>query len=218
MDVPPVPRAMRSLLTREVAAELAVVYGDQLVFPDRTVVDRPGDDERLFPGWPTPVLVISIENQGVCAWGVPLGDSDPPVLVGGELLDAPDATLQYAPSIESFIAARRWDAVCLTQEPLLQAQAAAVDAESLAVLRGRFNELPPTAGWPWAAQHRFENGTTRIMLWSGKEQCDWWISSADKSELKAVAKQLLSLSDLRVSMWSNDGDADLLLRELREHA
>ncbi len=55
--------------------------------------------------------------------GVPLDGDGSQVLVGGELLDAGNATVRYAASVEDFIAARRWDHQCLTAGPLLQAQA-----------------------------------------------------------------------------------------------
>jgi hypothetical protein len=87
-----VPPVVEHLLTADVAVEIAEVFTNGLVYPERIVVDspasgRPGQGRR-FPGWPGPVLVLSDENQGVCSWGVPLDDGSSPVLVGGELLDA----------------------------------------------------------------------------------------------------------------------------------
>ena len=90
-----VPPVVEHLLTAAVAVEIAEVFTDGLVYPERIVVDspasrRPGQGRR-FPGWPGPVLVLSDENQGVCSWGVPLDDGSSPVLVGGELLDVGEA-------------------------------------------------------------------------------------------------------------------------------
>jgi hypothetical protein len=107
-----VAAAVERLLTADVAQEIAQTFGDQLVYPQRILVDSPaapslswpGPSPR-FPGWPWPVLVVSDENQGVCSWGVPLGGSSAPVLVGGDLLDAGHATVVYAASVEDFIAA-----------------------------------------------------------------------------------------------------------------
>jgi len=85
---PGVPAAVERLLTADVAAEIATAFGDQPVYPERIVVDGlasagPGLGRR-FPGWPEPVLVLSVENQGVCSWGVPFdGDDHCMVLVGG---------------------------------------------------------------------------------------------------------------------------------------
>lgn len=210
-----VPSALRSLLTSEVARELASTYGDQVVFPDRVNVDRPDDAERLFPTWPTSVLVISVENQGVCAWGVPIGDREPPVLVGGDLFEGTHwsaGTTRYAPNVESFVASRRWDHACLNGGPLIQAQAAELDGESLDFLRGRFSECLPTKGWPGAAQHRFAGSGVRIMLWSAPGQCDWWISGTNTAALRAAVVEIMALSDLGSALWSNDDAGEELLR------
>ena len=211
-----VPESLRLLITAEVARELASTFGDQMMFPDRIVVDRPGDLDRMFPDWPTPVLLISVENQGVCAWGVPLSSPDPPVLVGGDLaVGVEDTTVLYANSVGAFVAARRWDRGCLGQEPLIQAQAAELDAPSLGILQEWYHQLPSTKGWPGAVQYRFERDGFRILLWSGPGQCDWWISSARPHRLPGAVEQLMSLSDLRTSLWSNEASGEALLDQIR---
>jgi hypothetical protein len=213
------PPELRSTLTAAVAHELAEVYTDQVVFPDEVVIDRPEDPDRQFPGWPDPVLVIAYENQAVCAWGVPLGQPDPPVLVGGELSDGvnySDTTVRYTPSVAAYVAARRWDRACLSA-PLLQAQAAEVDPASLAFLTTNFSQVHPTRGWPAAEQYRFEGHGVRIMLWSGKGQCDWWLSADRAAELESLARQVLELSNLRESLWSSDAVGEALLRAVRDH-
>jgi hypothetical protein len=209
---------LRTVITATVADELAETYDDVPVFPRRVVIDRPAEEDRRFPGWPTPVLVVSDENQGVCAWGVPVGVVDPPVVVGGEVAVGEDwadeTTIVYAPSVDHFVAARRWDRACL-REPLIQAQAAELDRPTLDFLRGNFIEVFPTHGHPAAAQHRFEDDTARVLLWSGADQCDWWISATDTAALRALVERLLPLSDLRSSLWSNDSGGEELLRQVR---
>ena len=197
------PFAVRRLLTAEVAQEIARPFGDQPVYPQCIVVDRPGDIRRWFPGWPGPVLVLSHENQGVCSWGVPLDDSADQVLVGGDLFDAGKATEPYAASVENFIAARRWDRACLSA-PLLQAQADVLDQASLGYLRARLTPAVATKGWPGARQYRFEGRGVRILLWSSARQCDWFISGSSEASLQAFAAGLLGLSDLRSALYSND--------------
>jgi hypothetical protein len=212
-----VPAAVERLLTADVAAEIAAVFTDNPIYPERIVVDgpesaRPGLGRR-FPGWPGPVLVLSDENQGVCSWGVPLDGDRSPVLVGGELLDAGDATVRYAASVEDFIAARRWDRRCLEAEPLLQAQAPGLDQASL----GRLQALSPaisTAGWPGSRQYRFEGLGVRVLLWSAAGQCDWWISAITEEPLRAFTAGLLELPGLRDTLWSNDDAGARLLGEL----
>lgn len=145
-----VPAEVVRLITAEVAAEIAGVFGDGIVYPERVVVDTPESNwygtGRRFPRCPGEVLVLSDECQGVCSWGVPLGGDSCEVLVGGGLLDAGDATVRYAASAADFIAARRWDQQCLSGDPLLQAQAPELDEASLARLEGLLSPAVPTAG------------------------------------------------------------------------
>jgi hypothetical protein len=55
----------------------------------------------------------------------------------------------------------------------------------------------------------------KLMLWSGSQQCDWWLSGTDTDTLAAVVTDLMDLSDLREAFWSNDLAGDALLREIR---
>src|SRR5262249_8474142 len=152
---------------------------------------------RQFPGWPGDVLVLSVENQGVCSWGVPLGGDLCEVLVGGSLLDAGAATVRYTASVADFIAVRRWDGQCFSRDPLLQAQARGLDETSLARLEGLLSPGPSTAGWPGSRQYRFEGEGVQVMLWAHEGQCDWWISATSEAQLTAFTAQLIDLPGLR---------------------
>jgi hypothetical protein len=160
-------------------------------------------------------LVLSDENQGVCSWGVPLDGSSGQVLVGGDLLDAGHATVAYAASVQDFISARRWDHACLSSAALVQAQADQLDRASLEYLRSRLAAAVATAGWPGTRQYRFEGYDVRVMLWSYAGQCDWWISAADELPLRSFLAGLLTLSNLRSTLWSNDDSGARLLHDLR---
>jgi hypothetical protein len=213
-----VPAVLRALVTPDVAEELAGPFGDTVVFPGRIEVDRPDDPERRFPGWPTPVLLVSVENQGVVSWGVPLDTDDPPVLVGGEIADGDaysDTTVEYAPSVERFVATRRWDRALLERGLLVQAQAEELADPALAFLRGAFEEVLPTRGWPAVNQYRFQRADAKIMLWSGSGQCDWWVSAADPTSLEELVTRLLPLSDLQTSLWGHEPDGEAVLRRVR---
>lgn len=202
--------------TADLADELALTYTDQVVYPRLTVIDRPGAPERHFPTAPTPVLLLAIENQGVCAWGVPLdGHDNPPVIVSGELSDGSDTTIEYAADVEAYVAARRWDAQCLSSAVVLQAQAKPVDPTTLAYLRAGYEQSSSTAGWPGDVTYRFRNGPVRIMLWAAPDQCDWFIAGADTDELARATAALLPYSDLRASLWSHDTVGQELLDRLR---
>ncbi len=202
--------------TANLADELALAYNDHAVYPRRTVVDRPGTADRHFPGWATPVLVLAVENQGVCAWGVPLdGDDNPPVVVGGDVGGGTDTTVRYAADVRAYVRSRRWDHACLSSSPLVQAQAQPLDPATLASLRSRFDEVPSTMGWPGEVTYRFRTSAVRIMLWSGPDQCDWWISGTDIGRLAETTAALLPYSDLRSSLWSNDVAVQTLVDEVR---
>lgn len=217
-----VPAVVERLLTADVAEEIARAFGDQVVYPQRILVDSqaepslrwPGPSRR-FPGWPGPVLVLSDENQGVCSWGVPVHGGSSEVLVGGDLLDVGHVTVVYAASVEDFIAARRWDHQCLNSIPVLQAQAAELNQASLGYLQARLAPLVPTAGWPGSHQYRFEGQDVRVMLWSYAGQCDWWVSASSAPSLQAFTAGLLDLPDLSKALWSNDKAGARLLNELR---
>jgi hypothetical protein len=217
-----VPAAVKRLLTADVAQEIAATFGDQPIYPQRILVDTPPEPSltrstlsRRFPGWPGPVLVLLDENQGVCSWGVPLGEGSGQVVVGGDLLDVGSVTVSYAASVEDFIAARRWDHGCLNSAPVLQAQAAELDQDSLGYLRARLAPAVATAGWPGSSQYRFEDQDVRVMLWSQAGQCDWWISASSQRSLKVFTTGLLNLSNLRSALWSDDEPGASLLDELR---
>ncbi|BCY08108.1 hypothetical protein [Actinoplanes sp. L3-i22] len=188
------------LFTEEVAA----LNGDQPVFPAREVVDRPGDPERWFPGWPGPVLLLSVENQGVCAWGVPLDDPAPPVLVGGPA----GATRVFSPDVASFVEFRRWAASC---EWEFAAQADELDEVTLSHLRRRYRERPGPRGWPGRATFRFEGADVRIMLWDAPGQCDWFVAGAGEAELL----NLLPFADLRTSLYAYDASGAAVLARVR---
>jgi hypothetical protein len=215
-----VPAAVERLLTADVAEEIALPFGDQIVYPQRIVVDcpagsppaRPGFSRR-FPGWPGPVLVLSDENQGVCSWGVPSGGGE--VVVGGDLLDAGRATMVYAASVADLIAARRWDRRCLDTGPVLQAQAAELDQASLGYLQAELTPAVPTAGWPGSRQYRFEGCGVQVMLWSQAGQCDWWVSADREASLRQFTAGLLDLPGLDQALWSSDKEGERLLSEAR---
>ena len=170
-----------------------------------------------FPAGPGRSWCCRVENQGVCAWGVPIGGGDHcAVLVGGDLLDAREATVEYAASVEEFIAARRWDRRCLGTGPVLQAQAPQLTQSELGYLRARLFPAVATAGWPGSRQYRFEGRGVQVLLWSQHGQCDWWISAAAEQSLRTFAAGLLELPGLRDTLWSNDDAGTRLLGELRD--
>jgi hypothetical protein len=187
---------------------VAATWSGHVVFPESARLARPED----MPGARGRILRLLTENQGVCCWGVALdaGD-DPPVLVGGDL-EAGQGTVEYAPSVGAFAYAFVWEGRLLAREPVIQAQAAPLDARTLAYLQQRYRELPAPAGWPARTNLRFESdGGLALSLWSGDGQCDWWISADDERSLEAEVALLVHLSNLRASLWSNEVAGEHLL-------
>ncbi len=178
----------RQTLSEEVATQLSGAYTDNAVYLGRLEIDRAASPQRQFPGWPDDVLIVAVENQGVCSWGVSLaGASRGVVVVGGDLAGG-SGTTPYAPDLATYVRTRKWDKECLDSAPLLQAQGAALDERTASFLRSRFSELDPTFGWPCAANYRFETDGVPVMLWSDDEQCDWWISG-DEHQLGGLASR-----------------------------
>ena len=205
-----VPTDISAALTLEVAREIAI-YDDTVVFPEEVLVYEPGDGNEYFSDYPTPILVLMFENQGVCAWGVPLGVDHPPVLVGDEF-----GVTRFSPNIETFIAARRWDDACFSLGPtMIQAQAEPLPDVARRFLDERYESRITTHGWPGHTQLRYESGSTRIMLWLSEEQCDWFIAAKSAGELEDAMRSLIALSDLATSAWSLEKEGEAILRRIR---
>jgi hypothetical protein len=156
--------AARTILDEATAAEVAATYDDVPIFPFDLVVARRSDPDTSFPDWEGSILLLSRENQGVCTWGLALdGPEAGRVLVGGDL-PAGVGTVVHAPTLDDFVASRRWDRACLDCTPLLQAQAEPLDEEALALVVDGFTEGLSTQGWPCDSSRRFERGTVRMLL------------------------------------------------------
>jgi hypothetical protein len=203
-------RAAQHTLTEATAIAVARPYTEQPVFPRQRVIAGPG----TFPDWEGSVLLLSVENQGVCAWGLALdGGSAGAVLVGGDLCGG-ERTAVYCDDLDTFIRTRMWDAGCLDGPALLQAQAKPLDDSTRERLRTRWTELDRTIGWPCDVNLRFEGDGVRLMLWACHDQCDWWIAG-DARSLREQLPALLPMSNLQKSLWSNDEIGDRLLDDLR---
>ena len=191
---------------------IGAVYQGDPMFPDEPRLL----DSALMSGYTGILLWLLTENQGVCRWGVPLDKGDnPPVIVGGDLAIGV-RSLEFAPSVESFVFAFGWDGIWMQSRLLIQAQADPLDASALAYLRAHYTEKVTTFGWPGEINHRFENDDgVHVELWNVPgQQCDWMISGPP-SALEAATRRLLQLSNLAVSLWSNDPAGEAILSRAR---
>ncbi|WP_394842043.1 hypothetical protein LZC95_33820 [Pendulispora brunnea] len=160
-------------------------------------------------------LVFMVENQGVCIWAVQLGRlDDPPVFV------ARDPDWEWRPCAETFSAfmeCQVWDHAEIFADAriLIQAQDAPLQSDDLAFLRRNFTERTATRGWPGDIQYRFEHGETRLLLWDGEDQADWWICMQTGENLTEIVEKLWNCGDLRTSLWSNDPHAEDAIQKVR---
>ena len=205
-----VPGILRRMYRSGLLVWQADAHTSMVVRPEQLALETPpGEGDR----W----LRFLDENQGVCAWFVPVdaGD-DPPVLV--DYFEG-EAAIEYAPSLSAYAHASSWDRAHLFDQscrPLLQAQAEELGAGTLDSLRRAWSETVRTFGWPCGGtSYRFERDGAYVLLWACAGQCDWWVSAESPGRLEEAATGLLSVSNLRSALWSNDVDGEELLSRLR---
>jgi hypothetical protein len=193
-----------------------------------TAVARPYDAQpglppgRLLtteemPGAGGDVLWLMSENQGVCAWGVPLGaGDDPPVLVGGELCDDGPRPVRYADDIPTFVASAAWDDRLLRRTPLVEAGTPPVTDEDEAFLAARFVPGVTTEGYPCRRNLRFASPAgVGILLWACSRGTDWTISGPDPAAVEACVRELVSRFDLQPAFGAHDDAGIALLGRVR---
>ena len=126
--------------------------------------------------------------------------------------------VQYASTLSDFLTAIAWDVAVLSPPPgvpVIHAQAAELDLATLGWLRNRFDEGIKTRGWPCQANYRFRRRDQAIELWSCTSQCDWTIVAGSADSLEDLARDVLDLSDLTSSLWSNEPIGEALLERVR---
>ncbi len=183
--------------------------------------ERPGA-LRTYPHQPSPLvsrpLWLASENQGVGHWVVPMdGSDDPPVYVTGDLRSG-RSVARYADSLAEFFGAVAWDVTGVAgpdDVPIIQAQADPLDSVSIAFLEQRFVQRSTTHGWPCRDNRRFQRDDQRIALWSCDDQCDWWLVAQSPASLHRLVRDVIHLSDLKESLWSNDATGMAILSRVR---
>jgi hypothetical protein len=162
------------------------------------------------------LLLFMRENQGVCNWAIRLDcGSDPPVVV--EVDTAPAAKwLPCTDRFSTFVWCQIWDHSQLAVG--VSAQEIHLLKRDLSFLKSNFDELPTTYGWPGNVNYRFKSEKGAIIIWDGRDRgVDWFVSARSASDLKAVLGKVWHCGNLAESMYG-DGEADAVLRELRDRA
>lgn len=151
------------------------------------------------------LLPFRIENQGVSVWAIMLdGTDDPPVYA-----DVGSGGKEWhllASSFSAYVYSCVWDYKCVFYQPaIVQAQNRYLSSTALGNLRAAFKEEIQTFGWPGCAQYRFKGSRQAILIWSRKQQADWFVAASDERRLlralqvvwrfDSVGKALYHMSD-----------------------
>jgi hypothetical protein len=190
-----------------------------------------GSGRRDFVG--EGLLVIRIENQGVCHWAVPLDDGDDPrVLV--EVDSPPDrlAWQLHAPSFSEYVFTLAWDRLAFGLPDGLAAQDEPLGQQDLALLEQRFVQRPSTYAWPGRVNYRFERGDQRVVVWNADGfdhddpraefggQADWWLHAGTAASLASLARELRGCGGLATRLYAVSGGsaAEQVVSDLRAAA
>jgi hypothetical protein len=120
------------------------------------------------------ILPFMRENQDVCVWGIWLnGSDDPPIVVDVDSGSPPKWEL-CADSFTNWLACQFWD--WGHPEWSFAANGRPLDQEVLSSMRQHFDEGLQTWAWPGKVNYRFINGRSKLLVWSGEDQCDWWLA------------------------------------------
>jgi hypothetical protein len=132
------------------------------------------------------LLPFMIENQGVCTWAIRLDDApDPNVVVEIDSGSTP-GWKPCGASFSAWLYCQVLDRKVL-DSALFAAQAEPLSAEVLSKLVTVMTERPRTHAWPARDNIRLHCDLGDVLLWSGEDQCDWWIAPRSSS----MAFQLL---------------------------
>jgi len=160
------------------------------------------------------LLPIRHENQGVCMWAIVLdGTEDPPVYVdvdsGGKLWQP------LAPSFSAYVYSCVWDYRLVFKQPaLVQAQNGIFSRSALDGLTASWNVELQTHGWPGSTQCRFAKERAAILIWSSKDQADWFIASPDECTLESVLCAVWDLDSVGRSLYGCSAMGEAVLEKL----
>jgi hypothetical protein len=149
------------------------------------------------------LVVIRIENQGVCSWAVRLDDgADPRVLI--EVDSKPDAVIWrlHAASFSDYVLTLAWDGLAFGLPFGLAAQDSPLERHDLALLEREFEQRDRTWGWPGHTNYRFERGDQRVIVWDGEGQADWWLLAPTAEALAGLARTLWDCGGLASSLYA----------------
>jgi hypothetical protein len=192
--------------------------------------DDPAKPHRLVDFVRAGLLVVMLENQGVCTWAVKLdGSDDPPVVVAvdSRRSAASPSEVRWEPcagSFSTFMYCRAWDQGCCLTNTLVMAfaQDKALAPGDLEFLQSHFSEGPQTHGHPGATNYRFFTGNSAILIWGGEDnegrggQADWWLTASSDEALLDLLYRVCHCGNLRETLYANDPRSQEVLDRLKQ--
>jgi hypothetical protein len=200
-------------------------------FSDWSPEHDPAKPDRLDDFVRAGLLVVMIENQGVCTWAVKLDGSDDPAVVvevDSRRSGATPSEVRWEPcavSFSTFMYCRAWDEGCsLTDKPdklvMAFAQDKALAPGDLEFLQSHFSEGPRTHGHPRATNYRFFTGNSAILIWDQGDYerggaADWWLAASSDEALLDVLHKVWHCGSLRETLYANDPHSQAVLDQLK---
>ena len=161
------------------------------------------------------ILPFMIENQGVCVWGVRLDSGDdPPVVV--EVDSGTPPRWQLCAERFSDWLGSQVDNFRVLKSSWFVAQASALTDNIMRLLGEHFEEGLQTRAWPGETNYRFCNSRSELVLWSTKEQCDWWIAPRSADTAAAALDEIEEVAGIGKSIYAPWEQHEELLRIWRE--
>ena|SRR5882724_304034 len=142
----------------------------------------PNDFELVDVGGKSLVIVL-IENQGVCRWGFELdGTEDPPVHV--DFRPHARELFLYSRTFSEFTYVRVFDFEALgDSDRSFWVLRRPLTNDELRSLESNYTAEPRSWGWPSAITYRFSSALGRITIWQSERQSDWNLSAASPEAL-----------------------------------
>jgi len=82
-------------------------------------------------------------------------------------------------------------------------------------LRHRFEEGPQTYGWPGDTNYRFYNTRSRLLLWDGDGQCDWWILPRSAELAAAALDEIEEIAGIGDGVYAVQARHEQIVRQWR---
>jgi hypothetical protein len=188
--------------------------------------DDPAKPHQLDEFIRAGLLVVMIENQGVCTWAVKLdGADDPPVVVEVDSRRSASSPSEVrwepcAVSFSTFMYCRAWDHGLNGKLVMAFAQDKALAPSDLEFLHSHFSEGPRTHGHAGATNYRFFTDSSAILIWDQEDYerggaADWWLVASSEEALRDLLHTVWHCGSLNETLYANDRHSQAVLDLLK---